>query len=401
VKSIKNIKNLITFICLVICFGALATPAPLELMHNIDLDAFQGKTFLQTMLVSKKGIKAQFDDDYLSTYHFASWNSIKQALDNFDGKIVSRVLGAFPDGKRGLRKFSQALEGKRFNSSNIVPIMQSNYEGNGNIYVLAHFFAMASSAGTYIRIDENNYFYNYGYKSGQDSDDVKSGRSYGASELHNANDASDVMYLLELENFLTHENDLKLFYTTLLEILTQSNSSGFSNPAFNLYAQTVATDFVTIYTAELDRHVMVDLRSSAHPWENDLAEATFVSIYSAASGKLMKDGILNEASLKDFWAMSSTGSGRSGIGIGRKDRRKLQRLICEYERESHSKLVNKLERIIGKRSDGDLFRGLMEFLNNKHNQAIVAQNAKAITQEFVNFLIQVQVDVEEITEYIE
>ena len=36
----------------------------------------------------------------------------------------------------------------------------------------------ASGAGTLVRLNDDNYYYNYGYKSGAERDDVKSGRSF-------------------------------------------------------------------------------------------------------------------------------------------------------------------------------------------------------------------------------
>ncbi|HAZ14801.1 MAG: hypothetical protein A2X86_22240 [Bdellovibrionales bacterium GWA2_49_15] len=394
-------KIFLSFSALIWSLSLFGAELALPLQHSIDLDDFKGKTFLQTMLDKKNGIKTHLDQDYVSTYTFASADEVVAALNNFDAKIVKSVLGSFNNGKQGVRELAKDLEGQEFSPANIVDVLRENYRGKGNIYALSHFFGMASNAGTVIRIDDDNYFYNFGYKSGEEADDVKSGRSYGASPLHNANDASDVMYLNELEAFLTSTKNVKSFYTTLLQVLTQTETSGFSQRGFSDKARAAATDFVTIYTAELDRHIMVDLRPSVHPWENDLAEATFVSIYSAQAGLLIQEGELKEAPLKAFWAMSTTGSGRSGIGIGRKDRRHLQTLISNYERENNPDVVEAVEALIGTQRDGDLFRGLMEYLNDKDNQKEIQANAEEITQTFVAFLMQVQQDVDQITEAIQ
>lgn len=208
------------------------------------------------------------------------------------------------------------------------------------------------------------------------------------------------MYLNELDKYLADENDEEDFYRSILEVLTQVNTAGFSRNVLTSLGQGVATDFITIYTAELNRHIMVDLHPSIHPWENDLAEATFVSIFSAKTGKLMSEGKLVDSPLKGFWALSSSGSGRSGIGINRRDRRKLQVLISAFERQEHPALVSAVEKVIGKRADGDVFRGLMEFLNNSKTQNAVRTNANVLTKSFVQLLLQVQNDSNKIVEFV-
>lgn len=380
---------------------AQAAPQALPLRHETDLGDFTGKTFLETVMQRQTGIKALLDDDYVDSYELADWAAVQNALANFDAKVVRKVLGAFGNDRRSLRAFTDQLAGTRFRPNQLLGILRQNYEGRGNVFALEHFFAIASGAGTVVRIDDGNYYYNYGYKSGASADDVKSGRSYGATPKHNANDASDVMYLGELEDFLTAGRGIREFYETMLEVLTRTDVSGYENGRLNTTAQAAMTDFIAIYTAELDRHLMVDLNPRKHPWENDLAETTLVSAYAAATGLLMKDGELTEAPLKDFWSMSDTGSGRSGIGITRADRRKLQKLICDYERENHPELVRAVETLIdGRTSDGDLFRGLMEYLNQTGTQRSVRANARKLTDAFVELLMQVREDADAITESI-
>jgi hypothetical protein len=253
---------------------------------------------------------------------------------------------------------------------------------------------MASGSGTLVVIDDENYFYNFGYRDGSSPDDVKSGRSYGAGPLHAANDASDIFYLNELEQALTSGDSPELFYRSFLRVLLSTDVSTYGE--MSDHYQTVATDLIAIYTAELDRHLMVDLDPARHPWENDLAEATFVSIYNAESGLMYKDGQLVEAPLRDHWAKSSV-SNRSGIGITRKDRRALQQKISAYLREHDPRTVAALEKITGSRRDGDIFRGLMEFLNHYDNQSAVTLNAKKIEELTIKILLRMKTDAAEIT----
>jgi hypothetical protein len=158
----------------------------------------------------------------------------------------------------------------------------------------------------------------------------------------------------------------------------------------------VATDFLAIYTAESDRHVMVDLAPGKHPWENDLAEATFISAFGVTVGKVMKDGELTDGNAREWWAKSKI-SNRSGIGNTRKDRRKLQQLITSFERENHPELVEAVENLIEVRNrQGDIFQGLMEHLNHFDTQDSVRENAKNLSDAFVEFLMQVRKDAKKI-----
>src|SRR5258705_13205455 len=103
------------------------------------------------------------------------------------------------------------------------------------------------------------------------------------------------------------------FYPAILKVLTDCNSSDFAALPSN--AQVTATDFVTIYTAELERHVMVNLVPNQHPWEIDLAEVTFLASYGSPSGMVMKNGTLVPGTAVAYFAGGTTGS---GIGVTRK-----------------------------------------------------------------------------------
>jgi hypothetical protein len=374
-----------------------SAPAPLKFSHTIDLDNHRGKTYLQLLIQKDTGIKAQLDEDYEQSYKVASWSQVSQALGNFDRKIVRRVLGAFGGSKKKLEAYIRSISGKSFKPSTMLSLVRSTYRGKGNIFALEHFIAMASGAGTLIIIDDKNYFYNYGYKSGAHRDDVKSGRSYGATVLHKANDASDIMYLNELEKCLKSKADPTLFYDAILKVLTETDTRGFSRltPA----CQAAATDYLAIYTAELDRHVMVKLNPWRHPWENDLTEATFMSLFSAKTGLLMQAGKLASGRLKNYWEPSQI-SNRSGIGINRKDRRNLQRKVSSFLRRNHKNLTSKVDQIIGRRRDGDLFRGLMEHLNNYRTQKNISRNSDSLREAFVDLLMQVKFDSNKITAYV-
>lgn len=218
---------------------------------------------------------------------------------------------------------------------------------------------IAKGAGVAILINNQNYIFNVGYLNGSNpSDDVKSGRSYGVGPTGRQSDPSDLAYLKELEAYLhTEPQSAGAFIETLMRVITNCDTSGW--PHLSAAGQIVATDFLAIYTAELDRHLMVGLNPKAHPWEIDLAAATFVSIFNASSGLLMRNSTLVPGSIQQWWAQGSQGS---GIGETRRDRIALQQLIAREE--ANSAEVQGLQSVIGHRPDGDVIQGTLEYLNS-------------------------------------
>ena len=338
-------------------------------------------------MVAEEGVKAQFDGDYTATYVIPNWKTVQKTLNNFDSKISRKVTNSFPDGLEGLKSLVTSLDGTEFVPDQLIAIIKPELPPIADIYAVSQLLAFASGAGTLIVLDENNYYYNYGYKSGQDpEEDVKSGRSFSAGPLHNANDASDVFYLNELEKYLSETTEMKPFYEALLKILVKCDTSGLKK--LTPLGQTVLTDFVAIYTAESDRHIMVDLNPAKHPWEIDLAGTTFVSAFAVRVGKIMKDGTLTEGHAREWWAMSSLGNGRSGIGETRKDRRQLQKLITDYLLVNTSEKVQVIQKIIGERRDQDMIQGLLEYLNHYDTQDEVIKNANQIIRVFSDLISQ-------------
>jgi hypothetical protein len=222
-------------------------------------------------------------------------------------------------------------------------------------------------AGVAIRIDSNNYFFNVGYNNGTGgADDVKSGRSYGVGPTQRQSDPSDVAYLTELAAYYQSEpGSMQDFFHALLIALFNCDPSGWSADSGTYHAlskagQIVATDFMAIYTAESDRHIMVHLAPKSHPWEVDLAAATFVSEFVSATGKLMVGGQLKPGAIGQWWAKGTSGS---GIGETRRDRIKLQQKIADYEFKVHPDLVTTVNGIVGTTTGHDPIQEIFEYLN--------------------------------------
>jgi hypothetical protein len=258
---------------------------------------------------------------------------------------------------------------------------------------------VAAGAGVAIRIDEHNYFFNVGYGDGSNgSDDLKSGRSYGVGPTGRQSDPSDIAYLTELEQYLQSEpQNAPAFYSAILKAILNSDTSGWAQ--LSSAGQIVATDFLAIYTAELDRHLMVDLKPTAHPWEIDLAAATFDAAYVAASGKMVKDGQLTEGSVKDFWAPGKQGS---GIGETRTDRKALQKILAKFEssQQAGAATIREVQEITGS-NNADVIQGMLEYVNSPeqaNHSALNVRNAAALEKAMLDYLNEITADAQQITE---
>jgi hypothetical protein len=227
---------------------------------------------------------------------------------------------------------------------------------------------LANGSGTMVVLDDQNHFLNVGYAPGnfgkkndaladvewiQRDQDVRSGRSFGGAEEHRLLDASDAFYLRSLQKYLTSEPaEASKFYAALLQVILRSDPSGLKSlsPA----GQAVATDFIAVYTAELDRHLMSNLES--HAWEWDLAEATISALYVAKTGMMYRevdtdgDGeadswVYKRGEALNFWDIGP--SGRSGIGVTKQGRHMLQERLTAYVRRTSPKLIDDLGAALG------------------------------------------------------
>jgi len=245
-------------------------PAPLDIDKKLNFAGFQGSYF--QAMTSPNGIKSSLDADETTPFSLPSWASIQQAAVNFDPKVYQAVITVFTAQESGLQQLVESLQGSQnsftpgtLTSSIEVTMKSMNLVTQPSEVGLAAdkcstFLALASGAGTLVRIDVNNYCYHVGYKPGssdpqQLAEDVKSGRSFGASPGHNALDPSDKDFLLELGEFLDPKQtaDPSAFYLAIFSALTKCDTSKWS--ALTSLGQALATDFVAIYTAELDRNL--------------------------------------------------------------------------------------------------------------------------------------------------
>jgi hypothetical protein len=378
--------------------------------RTIDLSTLTGQTFLQVMQASGSGIfdKSQADDGAAVT--IANADQIVSDVNEFDTKVSQQVLGMFKNGQADFHALMANIQGKSFSPKTIRGGLQPfiahadlKPTANANIAVdaSADMALLASGSGTLVQIDSANYFYNVGYQK----PNVKTGRSYGAATGRALLDPSDNNYLSEMATFLKPTTpDFSPFYTAILKVLTNCNGSDFA--ALPAPAQVTATDFLTIYTAELERHVMVNLVPSQHPWEIDLAEVTFLTSYGGPSGMVMKNGSLVPGTATAYFAVGTAGS---GIGETRKDFVKLATRITTFESDPHQhpELVNAIvnltpitDKTILAQVKGDVLRRFLVYLNRPEFQSSIQSHSSEFINAMVAFLKQINTDNAAITQFI-
>ncbi len=379
--------------------------------RTIDLSSFVGHTFLQAMQAGGSGIFDKTETDDGTPVTIVNADQIVLDVSQFDLKLSQKLFGMFQNGQTDFQGLVSKIQGKSFSPRNIRSGLQpfishTNLKPGASpkiaVDASADMALLASGSGTLVIIDPANYFYNLGYQKPI----VKSGRSYGAAPGRSLLDPSDKNYLTELTDYMkpATTSDASPFYTAILKVLTDCNSSDLAALPSN--AQVTATDFVTIYTAELERHVMVNLVPNQHPWEIDLAEVTFLASYGSPSGMVMKNGALVPGTAVAYFAVGATGS---GIGETRKDFVKLARQITTFENNPHHhpellKAIVNLTPITDKKLlsqvKGDIFRRFLVYLNRPEFQNSIQGHSGDFVNAMVALLKQINADNSQITQFI-
>lgn len=274
----------------------------------------------------------------------------------------------------------------------------------GAPFDLGTLYALTSGLGVKVKLDDNNYNYHVLYKTGKTNprEEVMSGRSFASSPGRGAADATDPEYLRDLSKYLKSTQDQKPFYRALILSLANSDTSEWSKVSHE--GQALLSDFLTVYTAEAVRHIMVDLKDGLHPWEIDLAAVTAVCSMSVKTGKVIQGGLIKDAEIGEWFAPSPNnvvgGPQRSGIGITRRDRVKLQLAIYKYEMTTNDgrEVISKIQQIIGtKFNQKDVIQGVFEFLsNNSTPEKLGAAKASELADLFAQLVEMTRDDAEEI-----
>ncbi len=397
--------------------AALVNSAPrssLAFKTEVDINQFRGTTFLTVM---KEQIKPALDQYAEHGYIIASPDTILAALDQVSAKVRMGALKA-AGGIENLRIVVTALQGQLVNLYDLPAKISATKIAVVNRYNLSTFLALASGGGVEVRLNQEDCCFNVNYGTGKTKKDEMTGRSFGEAPNHLADDASDKSYLKALQAYVESaglkNND---FFKSLLQILTDSDTSGLKNVSPD--GQAVMSDFTAIYVAEQDRHLMSGLKT--HAWDVALLEVTLLSAFHSGQKKFMVmfDGILSakvpkqapggearniikDADMTDYWQFSSNpdpaSKNRSGINVSKKDFRALGTLISDFMRTEHADLVQNVERhFVGIKTGGNIFAELSSFLiNDKTPRSL--ENAEQLSTDFAIFLAKVQERAEKITQ---
>jgi hypothetical protein len=376
--------------------------------RTIDLSAFNGKTYLQVMASVDDGIFSKTNVDDNSPVTIAAASQIVQIINQLDSKVGQRLFGLFQNGESDFSTIIANVQGQSLSPRQIrntlspyITNLIDPSRANVALDSSATLALLASGSGTLVLINPNEYFYNVGYETPV----VKSGRSFGAAPGRSLLDPSDREYLTEMDGYLkaATPDEINSIYEAILEVLTKSDGSKLSGLSSS--AQMMAADFFTIYTAELVRHVMVNLDVQKDPWEIDIAEVSLLTGYGAASGMVMKNGSLVTGTAADYYAQGASGG---GIGDTRRDFTRLGALITAFEAEQHPDLIQAVVDLtpiqdaeILSAVGSDVFRRFVVFLNRIEFQDAVQGHPDALSNAMVQLLNQVRLDQSQITQFVQ
>jgi hypothetical protein len=391
----------------------------LNYKKTIKLSDYKGQTYFSLM---EETIKPQLDQMATNGFDIATGATLVNALKKVDSKVASNAIRS-AGGMAQLKQIGNELSASSRNLTfkQLPSALAKEGVGQGR-YDLATYVSLASGGGVAVLIDANNITYNVNYGTGKEEDDERTGRSFGESNARLALDASDKQYLSSLEDYIRKDNsNTRFFYQSLLEVLLNNDATHYKQ--ITNQGQAVATDFLAVYTAEQDRHLMSNL--SSHPWDESLLEVTLLSAFHAGQKKIKlifngeftdttvkqapgcstEKRMTQKASLTDYWQFSSStdpeNCSRSGLNISRKDFRKLGSMITAYEKQVHPDLVAKVQRHFKtQKGKNNVFAQLSDFLISFETPKRLDSQTLQLAQDFSAFLVQVKTDADSADRFI-
>jgi hypothetical protein len=299
--------------------------------------------------------------------------------------------------------------------------------------------AIRKGQGVAVELHPGYWNFHVNYADGANKNpkvkDEMTGRSYGMGPDGEASDPSDAFYLDELEKALkgADERELSGFYSTLLEIIGNCDSRGFDSLRSPL-TQAVATDFMAVYGAEEDRHLMGNLGS--FNWDDALWEVTMLAALHSGQkrftkfyegefkdqtydqslksyqqpGKRTSSTPTRPAKLRDYWqfgrSVNDRGEqNRSGINVTRRDFERLGQSITEFEKGSAgSGLIQSIENTV--RGGGkNVFKDITTFYINRsalndldaQGRSQTRDATDRLARDVAKLMVQIRADADAIT----
>jgi hypothetical protein len=393
--------------------------AKLKYSTIVDLSKYQGQTYFSLM---QDVIKPSLDQYATDGFTVADGNTVVAALKKVDSSVAAKAVRAAGSEDK-LREVADTLSAGDAVTFYDLPDALGKLGIGAGRYDLSTYLALVSGGGVQLKLDKNNFAYNVNYGVGDTEKDEMTGRSFGEAPGSLALDASDKHYLEILEAYVRSDKDnVEHFYRSILQILLNSDASDLANVTEQ--GQAVATDFLAVYTAEQDRHLMSDLKT--HPWDESLLEVTLLSALHSGQKKVMVkyNGAFTDTTLKqasgctdpstraeqaasmvDYWQFSTStdpaNCKRSGLNITRKDFRNLGAAITAYETENHPELVENIQKHFSStRNKNNVFAQLSDFLINAETEKQLDENTLQLAEDFTAFLMQVRKDANKTSTYI-
>jgi hypothetical protein len=360
----------------------------------LNLSKCKGKSSFMAVMLARGGIRDLINADGAQALQLPTVDLLVKNEKIFDPGVKTAVLGGFARGQDGLNQLVNALE-DQLSTNNVITTLNIYDKIKGLLgnpiaikgpvnrvaEVAAPFISVASGAGAKVILDDQHAYLNVGYRTGSNPQtDPKTGRSYGVPSDRGARDASDEYFLDHLETFYQqHPEERAAFVRLILTTLTKSDVTGLSQ--LSQAGGDEFTDFMAIYTAEEDRHAMLNFKS--HPWDRDLAEATWASLFVVQTKQSIKKGDrtpTGNGRPRDFYARGSSGS---GIGDARHERQLLTTAIAHSLRNTpeYDKLATALH-LDGSEHQLDLLQELTALLcspgKDGANIELVQQHAQEI-----------------------
>ncbi len=392
----------------------------LDYDSTIDLSQEKGKAFLALM---KDTIKPALDEKATKGFQVKTGAEIIKQLKLVEAKVYRKAVRAAGSEEKLFELADQLNAQYDLITFYDLPAALAKLGAGAGRYDLTTFLSLASEGGVAVKIDENNITYNVNYGTGENEKDERTGRSFAESFDRMALDASDKHYLEILEEYVRgNKRNIGEFYQTILATLLNSDVGNVGN--ISKEGQIVFTDFLAVYIAEQDRHLMSNLER--HPWDEALLEVTLLASFHSGQKrvKVMYDDRLTDttfqqengcavdttrkekaAQMSDYWQFSNNTDPqhckRSGINITRKQFRALGSKITAYMREANPELVASIEEMYGVSKSKNLYADLSKFLISNDAPESYSKRQLKLVDLFTQFLLEVQENADEITKTIE
>lgn len=412
-------NNFILVLIIAISQTALADSL-LKYDSVVDLSQYRGQTYFSVM---QDVVKPALDQYAVEGFRIAKGSKAVSSLSKVDSKVASKALKA-AGSEQNLKQVADLLAatGEPITFYNPPAALAEQGIGAGR-FDLTTYLALFSGGGVAVKINAHNTAYNVNYGTGESESDEKTGRSFGEAPERLALDASDKHYLEILEKYVRGENEsVEYFYKSILEVLLNSDTSKFKK--ISAEGQAVATDFLAVYTAEQNRHLMSQLKT--HPWDESLLEVTLLSALHSGQDtvKLMFNGEFTDQTLRqasgcedpsvrtpkkagliDYWQFSASvdpaSCTRSGLNVRRKDFRNLGAALTAYELANNPTLVQNIQKHFSSgKNKNNVFAQLSEFLINYDTPKNLDGEALKLAADFTAFLMQVRADANHVSEFI-